>query len=440
MEKFFSEIKKLIPNEYEEFLRLYNTPQPYKGLRVNTLKCDAEKLKSLLDFPLKKSPFCPTGYYYPSTVNGLGKTPLHHAGAFYIQEPSATSAVTMLGVHPGDKVLDMCAAPGGKSTQIADALKGKGILISNEIVKSRANILLSNIERMGVKNCIVTSCHPQVIREHFENYFDKILVDAPCSGEGMFRKDNDAQTEWSYEHTLTCAVRQLEILNSAKHCLKEGGVMVYSTCTYNERENEGVIQKFIQENPEFEIVDSCADFGRNTLGYAKRIFLNDGGEGHFCCKLRKNTSPGGYTSSFEYGRIRNKEEILDFYDSVFVNRPFGENIHIAGDKIYLLPDDMPDITGINVLRCGILLGEFKKNRIEPCHSAFMATNPEENKNCVDFDTNSDEIKKFLHGETIAIDSSIKGYTAVSVNGIVTGFGKASNGVLKNKYPKGLRNL
>ncbi|MGN0459946.1 MAG: RsmF rRNA methyltransferase first C-terminal domain-containing protein, partial [Ruminococcus sp.] len=276
--------------------------------------------------------------------------------------------------------------------------------------------------------------------QHFENYFDKILVDAPCSGEGMFRKDNEAQNEWSYEHTLTCAVRQLEILNSAKNCLKEGGEMVYSTCTYNERENEGVIEKFIQENPEFEIVDSGADFGRNTLGYAKRIFLNDGGEGHFCCKLRKNTSTGGYTSSFEYGRIKNKEEIFDFYDSIFVNRPFGENIYVAGDKIYLLPENMPDITGINALRSGILLGEIKKNRIEPCHSAFMAAKPKEIKNCVDLDLHSEEIKKFLHGETIAVNNSIKGYTAVSVNGIVTGFGKASNGVLKNKYPKGLRNL
>ena len=440
MEKFFSEIKKLIPNEYEEFLRLYNTCQPYKGLRVNTLKCTEEKLRSLLDFPLEKTPFCKTGYYYPSTVTGLGKSPLHHAGAFYIQEPSATSAVTMLGVKPGDKVLDMCAAPGGKSTQIASDLQGEGILFANEIVRSRANILLSNIERMGVKNCVVTSCHPQVIGDHLQSFFDKILVDAPCSGEGMFRKDSDAQGEWSYEHTITCAVRQLEILNSAKDCLKEGGEMVYSTCTYNERENEGVIEKFLRENPEFEIVDSKAEFGRNTLGYAKRIFLNDGGEGHFCCKLRKKTSTGGYTPPFEYGTIKNREEILDFYQSIFVDKPFGDNIQVVGDKIYLFPNDMPSIAGLNVLRSGILLGEMKKNRIEPCHSAFMGGKQGEIKNCVDFDLHSEEIKKFLHGETVALDSNIKGYTAVSVNGITTGFGKASNGVLKNKYPKGLRNL
>ena len=439
MEKFFEEIKELIPNEFDAFQQAFSLP-PYKGLRVNTLKCSKEKLLSLPGFELKPTPFCSEGFYLPSNTDGLGKNPLHHAGAFYIQEPSATSAVTMLDIKEGETVLDMCAAPGGKSTQIASKLNGKGLLIANEIVKSRANILLSNIERMGVKNAVVTSAHPTVIAEKLSGFFDKILVDAPCSGEGMFRKDTTAQSEWSYEHTVTCAVRQLEILNSAKHCLKENGVMVYSTCTYNRRENEGVITKFLEENPDFVIENSGADFGRNTLTHAKRIFINDGGEGHFCCRLRKLSPADGYTEPYRYTEPKNKGEILQFYDSVFINRPFGENIEVIGDKIYLLPNNMPQLKGINVLRSGILLGEIKKNRIEPSHSAFMACKPGECRNVADLTLADFRTEKFLHGEEISVDCSIKGYTAVAIEGIITGFGKASTGVLKNKYPKGLRNL
>ena len=439
MEKFLEEIKNLIPDEYEEFLKCYNE-EPYKGLRVNALKCSDEKLKNLLDFPLTATPFCSNGYYYPNTVKGLGKHPLHHSGAFYIQEPSATSAVPMLGVEEGDFVLDMCSAPGGKSTQIASALNGTGLLISNEIVKSRANILLSNIERMGVKNAVVISAHPQKIAEKLPNFFDKILVDAPCSGEGMFRKDNEAKTEWSYEHTETCAVRQLEILNSAKHCLKENGVLVYSTCTYNRRENEGVITKFLQENPDFEIEDSKQSFGRNTLNFGKRIFINDGGEGHFCCRLRKKGTGSGFTEPYKYVKMKNHKELLEFYSTLFKDKPFTDNFEVISGKVYILPENLPDLSGLNVLRCGLLLGEIKKNRIEPCHSVFMASKIEDCQNAVDLSLDGEEIKKFLHGEEIQIDKNIKGYTAVAVEGIVTGFGKASGGCLKNKYPKGLRNL
>lgn len=439
MEKFFEEIKNLIPDEYEDFLKYYNE-EPYKGIRVNTLKCDVEKLRQGFNFHLTKTPFCNEGYYYPSTVKGLGKHPFHHAGAFYIQEPSATSAVTMLGVEEGDIVLDMCSAPGGKSTQIASYLNGTGLLVSNEIVKNRANILLSNIERMGVKNVVVISNHPQTISENLPNFFDKILVDAPCSGEGMFRKNNEAKVEWSYEHTLTCATRQLEILNSAKDCLKENGVLVYSTCTYNTRENEGVIEKFIEENPDFVVEDSGQTFGRNTMKYGKRIFINDGGEGHFCCRLRRISENNGYTEGYKYGKVKDSEDIFKFYDSLFNNRSFGENLALIKDKIYLLPNNLPELKGLNVLRAGVQLGETKKNRIEPCHSAFIASKKQDCKNVVDLDVNSEEIRKFLHGEEIPVDREIKGYTAVAVNGIVTGFGKASNGTLKNKYPKGLRNL
>lgn len=440
MNIFLDKMKALLGNEFEDFLKFYNSSdEHYRGLRVNTLKCSAEKLSRLLDFKLNPAPFCNESFYIPNEVTSLGNNPLHHAGAFYIQEPSASSAVTMLDVQEGDYVLDLCAAPGGKSTQIAAKLNSKGFLWSNEIVKNRANILLSNIERLGIRNCTVSNAYPEVLCEKLDSCFDKVLVDAPCSGEGMFRKDSSAESEWSDEHVKSCAQRQLKILNSAKNALKSGGVMVYSTCTFSVEENEGVINKFLEENPEFTLEDSGVSFGRPTLDYARRIFPMDGGEGHFAARLRKSGESYN-NSNLENKRRKIDSKVLEFYDSLFINRPFGENIEIIGDKIIILPENYVPADKLPVLRSGIILGQIVKNRIEPHHSAFMAAKADECVSKVDFDVNSAEIKAFLHGEEIAVDSGIKGYTAVCVNGITTGFGKCSNGRLKNKYPKGLRLL
>lgn len=439
MNDFLLRMKSLLGDEFDEFLKFYNSDDFIKGLRVNTLKCSPEKLCSLLDFELKKTPFCDEGFYIPSDVKSIGNNPLHHAGAFYVQEPSATSAVTMLDVHEGDYVLDLCAAPGGKSTQIGAKLNGTGLLWSNEIVRNRANILLSNIERMGISNAVVSNCRPDELCKRLENRFDRILVDAPCSGEGMFRK-NDAEREWSIEHVKSCAARQLLILNSAKDALKNGGYMVYSTCTFSKEENEGVISRFLAENPDFELVDSGVTFGRPTLDYARRIFPMDGGEGHFAAKFHKKGEP---YSNYNIPKKNNKidSKIFDFYDSIFIDRPFGENIEVIKDKIIVLPQSYNfDVKGLQILRAGVILGEIVKNRIEPHHSAFTAAKKENCKSAVDFDVNSKEISAYLHGEEIAVSQDVKGYTAVCVNGITTGFGKASNSRLKNKYPKGLRIL
>ena len=431
-------MKSLLGDEFDDYLKYYNSSECYRGLRANTLKCSADKLRGLLDFELKPTPFCADGYYLPNGTAGIGNNPLHHAGAFYVQEPSATSAVTMLGVEKGDKVLDLCAAPGGKSTQIAAALNGTGLLWSNEIVHSRALILLSNIERMGIKNAVVSNCRPDVLCERLRGYFDKVLVDAPCSGEGMFRK-NSAQSEWSPEHVKSCAERQLKILNSAKRALKENGVMVYSTCTFSREENEGVVEEFLKDNPDFVIEDSGVSFGRPTLHYARRIFPMDGGEGHFAVRLRKLSSePSVPDARKQPDKI--PEFVTDFYKAVFRDKPFGGRLELIGDKVIAFDRHLPDTKGLSVLRKGIVLGEIRKNRVEPHHCAFMAAKPGDCANCVDYDVNDIEIKKFLHGEELRIDTKYKGYTAVCVNGITVGFGKASNGSLKNKYPKGLRTL
>lgn len=439
MDEFLFRIKSLLGDDFDEFLKFYEN-ENYKGLRVNTLKCSAEKLRMLVDFELVNTPFCKEGFYIPSDVTSLGNSPLHHCGAFYIQEPSATSAVEMLGVEKNDFVLDLCAAPGGKSTQIGAKLQGTGLLWSNEIVKSRANILLSNIERMGISNAVVSNCHPDILCNELQGKFDKVLVDAPCSGEGMFRKNSDAQNEWSVEHVKSCAQRQLMILNSAKNALKEGGVMVYSTCTFSQEENEDVITQFLSENPDFELEDAGIDFGRKTLEYACRIFPMDGGEGHFAARLRKKGE--GYGSIIPYKNNQKIEDkVWDFYDSLFVDRPFGDNLTLVGEKIIILPENYNrNIKNTGIIRAGIILGEIVKNRIEPHHSVFMAAQKNECRSVVDFDLTGDEIQKFLHGEEIAVPSEVKGYTAVCVNEITVGFGKASNGRLKNKYPKGLRIL
>lgn len=439
MDEFLFRIKSLLGDDFDEFLKFYEN-ENYKGLRVNTLKCSAEKLRMLVDFELVNTPFCKEGFYIPSDVTSLGNSPLHHCGAFYIQEPSATSAVEMLGVEKNDFVLDLCAAPGGKSTQIGAKLQGTGLLWSNEIVRNRANILLSNIERMGISNAVVSNCHPDILCNELQGRFDKVLVDAPCSGEGMFRKNSDAQNEWSVEHVKSCAQRQLMILNSAKNALKEGGVMVYSTCTFSQEENEGVITQFLSENPDFELEDAGIDFGRKTLEYACRIFPMDGGEGHFAARLRKKGESYGSIIPYKNNQ-KIDDKVWDFYDSLFVDRPFGDNLTLVGEKIIILPKNYNrNIKNTGIIRAGIILGEIVKNRIEPHHSVFMAAQKNECRSAVDFDLTSDEIQKFLHGEEIAVPSEVKGYTAVCVNEITVGFGKASNGRLKNKYPKGLRIL
>ncbi len=339
---FLDRMEKYLGEEFDAFVSSYDLPVT-KGIRVNELKCTPEKLIDLMPIKLFPSPFCSDSFYSEEEIK-VGFNPLHSAGAFYSQEPSASVPVELLDPKPGDLVLDMCAAPGGKTTQIASKLKGEGLIICNEVVKSRANILLSNVERMGIANAVVTSSYPEKIAEVLPEYFDKIVVDAPCSGEGMFRKNNEAITEWSPEHVESCAVRQLAILNDAADCLKKGGTLVYSTCTFSYEENEGVISAFLKSHPDFELVPVNTEYAHSGLEGMPvvRIYPMDGGEGHFAAKLRKL---GEYEADYE---IRNDKKI---------------------EKI---------------------------------------------------------------------EADTKGYTAVCVNGITIGFGKASNGRLKNKYPKGLR--
>ncbi len=441
MEIFLEKIKSLLGDDYENFLKCCQG-ENFRGLRSNPLKISFEELSGLLDFNLKKMPFCKNGAYLPQGVQSLGNHPLHHAGAFYIQEPSATSAVTLLEPQKGDKVLDLCAAPGGKSTQIAAELMGEGLLWSNEVVKSRANVLLSNIERMGVRNAVVSSCHPDILCDYLYECFDKVLVDAPCSGEGMFRKDPKALEQWSQEHVVSCAKRQMQILESAKKALKPGGTMVYSTCTFSREENEGVITEFLENNPDFELADPGVDFGRRTMKNAVRIFPMDGGEGHFTAKLRKSGDSYCCRQLPVENEVSLQEQkaIIDFLSDIVKDPRALGTFSVCGNRVYSFQGGVPAVGKIPVLRRGVLLGELKKGRIEPCHHMFTALKKDDFLRCIDFDYRDEYVGRFLHGEEIPVDISLKGYAAVCINGITCGFGKATGGKLKNKYPKGLRIL
>lgn len=439
---FKADMIKLLGDESNLLFDEYKKP-PYKGLRVNALKCSCEKLESLLPTIIKKNPFSEFGYYLDTDYQGIGNSPLHHAGAFYVQEPSAMSAVTLLDVKEGDRVLDLCAAPGGKSTQIASMLNNTGLLWSNEIIKSRANILLSNIERCGVQNAVVSNESPKRLCDALAGFFDKVLVDAPCSGEGMFRKDEGAIKEWSRENVILCKARQLEILDCAAKAVKQGGELVYSTCTFSYEENEEVVSEFLQAHSEFVSVDSNESFGRRTENGGIRIFPMDGGEGHFAVKLKRVSENEFSTTEYDYSSENNKEykavekQIKNLIDSI-LKEPINKTISVRKDKILLLPNGMPRFQGLNILRAGVILAEVRKNRLEPHHSLFMSLKPEEVKNAVSFSLDSDEIKAFLHGEELSVDDSLSGYCLVAVEGVSVGFGKAVNGRLKNKYPKGIR--
>lgn len=436
--KYLYRMKKILGSDFEDFLECCNKPH-YRGIRINPLKCREEVLKRNLPFSLLASPFSPLSYYIPNNTERVGALPMHHAGAFYSQEPSASSAVTVLNPVPGDIVLDLCAAPGGKSTQIASLLRGEGLLWSNEIIKSRANILLSNIERCGVANAVVSSCHPDTLCSELEGFFDKILVDAPCSGEGMFRRDDQAILDWSEEHVQACAVRQLAILESAAKALKENGIMVYSTCTFSVEENEGVINQFLSLHKDFELVECGQSFGRPAaLKMARRIFPMDGGEGHFVARLKRLSYHCGYRNSYPIKKSAMQSMATDLYHEIYQAK-LDRQIEQIGNSFILLPEHLPELKGLGVIRAGILLGEGKTNRVEPAHAAFMAAKSEDLNQVINLPRESNLISAFLKGEEIDVDCSFKGFTGVAVDGVVTGFGKASNGRLKNHYPKGLRN-
>lgn len=435
---FLERMEKMLGEEFPEFLNSYDHER-YQALRINALKKnekgDIANLENL--FHLSEVPWAKYGFYYEKE-DQPGKHPFHEAGVYYIQEPSAMAPVGMLEVEPGEKILDLCAAPGGKSTQIAALMQGKGLLVTNEIHPARAKILSENVERMGIVNACVTNETPQRLSEFFPDYFDRILVDAPCSGEGMFRKNEEATEQWSPENVELCAQRQQEILDCAAIMLKEGGRLVYSTCTFAESENEEGIAKFLQRHPEFELLEQ------------KRLWPHKlKGEGHFAAKLQKK-SDGDYSeksgSSMSAGGFIKGLAEKDLKEwRAFVKETISEEWIAShegkyikyGENLYLVPEDMPGIQGLKVLRPGLQVGSMKKDRFEPSHALALALSPSDVKNYYSFSLEDRMAKAFINGETFSAQGE-KGWYLVCVEGFSMGFGKLAGGIMKNHYPKGLR--
>ena len=448
---FKDKMQRLLKDEFDNFLKGYDKDNFY-SLRINTLKAHTDDVlgRNLFDFtPVK---WCPTGYYYPAQQRP-GRHSYHHAGVFYIQEASAMAVVECADIQHGDKVLDLCAAPGGKSTQIATKLGGTGLQISNEIVPNRAKILSQNIERMGVKNAVVTNESPEKLEKVFPAFFDKIIVDAPCSGEGMFRKDPAVVNEWSLSQVEVCANRQGHILESAHKMLAENGVMVYSTCTFSPEENEIAVQKFMDNHPEYILlkpdvhrffsagVPQWAENGCSALENTMRLFPHKiDGEGHYIAVLKKTA---GESSRVKAAKTVNDQKLLQPYfdfEKKFLKDISFDNFTLFGENLYAMPEGTPDLSKVKVLRCGLHLGEIKKGRFEPSHSLAMALCKDNVKQFVSYSCNSEDMLNYLKGETLEVSDDIKGWCLVCTDGYSVGWAKVTDGTAKNHYPKGLRIL
>ena len=507
-QQFLDRMKGMMGNEYDSFLETYGQ-EPYQALRLNALKKRSEgrnaaelsgSAETLGHRDTAKVPWAEDCYYYEPSAQP-GKHPYHQAGVYYIQEPSAMAPAQLLEVQPGERVLDLCAAPGGKSTQIAAKLRGEGFLLCNEINASRAKILSENVERMGIVNAYVTNETPERLAEVFPEYFDKILVDAPCSGEGMFRKNELACEEWSPENVDMCAKRQDGILDCAARMLRPGGRLVYSTCTFAPAENEGSVSRFLGRWPEFMTVpiakevfgtehcngsreyleksmhsgEPCPELvGLQSEGLTTHDMTGDmsclehtlrlwphliRGEGHYIARLcRRGDAADGQkqrdaaekqaVSGNMRWQITGEKKLCKLMEEFLADelgiggtwmaRHPGRVVRF-GEQIYLLPEEMISLTGIKVLRPGLQLAVEKKNRLEPAHAlarSLLTT---------DFPVGSGHMRgltereavSYLRGESIACGEE-KGWMALSYEGYMLGFGKASGGQVKNHYPKGLR--
>lgn len=435
---FLERMKRLLGDEYEDFLASYDRPRN-TGLRANPLKSACN-----LPFCEDCVPWEPNGHYLlPDTRPGLH--PYHDAGLYYLQEPSAMAPAGLLDAKPGEVVLDLCAAPGGKTTQIAAAMQGQGLLVCNEIHPKRAKILSSNIERLGIQNALVLNEHPGKLAERFPCFFDRILVDAPCSGEGMFRKEDAAVTDWSEETVAMCADRQSEILRSAAQMLRPGGRLVYSTCTFTPEENEGVISRFLHEHPDFFVEETDVpwfahghpEWVQDPADGVERTFRlwphKLRGEGHFAAVLRRSGD-----EARAIGALQKSEELPDSVREFLAQNGlsfFGKAVSF-GDTWYLAPELLPELRSLRVLRAGLELGEVRKGRFVPAHALALALTgfPA----AVDFPAESPEIDSYLHGQTLFAPQN--GWVLVRVDGHPLGWAKGADGILKNHYPKGLRRL
>ena len=425
-EAFLNRMKTQLGEEYEDFLASLERPRAV-ALRFNPLKGAVPELP----FVQQPVPWEPQGWYYdPQSRPGLHV--FHEAGVYYLQEASAMAPVTLLDPQPGERICDLCAAPGGKTTQIAGRMLGEGFLLCNEINPKRAKILSRNIERMAVSNALVTNEHPQTLADRFPGFFDRVLIDAPCSGEGMFRKEEAAVTDWSPETVEMCARRQAEILHSGAAMVRPGGRLVYSTCTFAPEEDELAVEKFLETHPDFypEPVEApwfvAGEKGSYRMWPHKLL-----GEGHFAAVLRRagEEDPEDISGS----GVKLPKEWQQFAKELGIGLPEGKAVQF-GQSLYWAPTQMPDINRLKVLRPGLELGIVKKDRFEPAHALALWL-----KTCrsvQNYEPDSKEMAAYIHGDVVPSEQT--GWCLVTAGGYSIGWGKGDGKVLKNHYPKGLR--
>lgn len=473
--EFEKKMKAFLGNEWDDFLYSYDNNR-FQALRFNTLKVQSPEermriLKTLKISSDKKVSWADEAYYFDENVRP-GKHPYHEMGLYYIQEPSAMSAAALLAPKPGMRVLDLCAAPGGKSTQLATYLGDSGLLVSNEINTQRSRILSQNIERMGIKNAIVTNEDSFVLASHFPGFFNAIQVDAPCSGEGMFRKLPEAIEQWSMENVAICAARQKEILDNAAVMLKPGGVIVYSTCTFSKEENEDVIEYFLERHPDFTLEEmerfwphKVDGEGHFVAKLVRRGSVNELGADYDVCedscnkvedtglkadrKIKKNKNSKNRKNETKPALTKENMKLLtEFLDETISEDMAAwiknSRLVMFGEQLYRLPDMEVDIKGLKVQRAGLHIGEFKKQRFEPSHSLALALKLSEAKNVVKLTWDDPQTTGFFNGQSVVLSDEQtaeckKGWALVCVDGYTAGWGKVNGTQVKNHYPKGLRN-
>jgi NOL1/NOP2/sun family putative RNA methylase len=430
------------------------------SVRVNTSKLELSELEVFVGQGLERVPWCSSGVYV-SHESRLGSSWLHAAGALYVQEASAMAVVEALEQQPGERILDLCAAPGGKSTHVAQLMRGSGLLVTNEIVNTRARILAENLERLGFPGVVMNE-EPARLAAAWPAFFDRVLVDAPCGGEGMFRKDPDAARAWTPSTPSTCARRQTDILESAATLLKPGGVMVYSTCTFAPEENEMVIESFLQAHSEFELLE--LDFfkhngfdpghpewanGDARLSRTARLWPHKlRGEGHFIAKLCKADGEEfevvleedkANIGAEPFGRKHALGKAWQEF-SRGLGTPDNVNHIVFRDEIQMLEFETPALDGLRVIRAGLPIAQIQKDRLEPAHAlSHWFARGFAGVPALNLEPNDPRVAAFLHGELLQVDSDHNGWVLVRANGLGLGWGKQVGARVKNHYPKHLRN-
>lgn len=442
---FEERMEDLLGDDYPAF-RDSMDHSSFSGLRINTLKISVERFLELAPFKLRPIPWVAEGFYYDD-ADRPAKHPFYHAGLYYIQEPSAMSPVSLLDPQPGERVLDTCAAPGGKTCQIAGALQNSGLLVTNDISATRAKALLRNVEINGIKNAIILCEDPPKLVKRFAGKFDRILVDAPCSGEGMFRKNQSGAKGWDPSKQDEYHALQKPLIEAAGDLLAAGGHLVYSTCTFNRHENEDIIYEFLKDHPEFrQDPGSCpgATFGFDsaegeTAEAIYRLWPHKAdGEGHFLARMKKET----IDEAMESIPVTHPEAPAEFKEFIGRHLPDwqGEGTYrTVGERLMLVPNHTFDFSGLRVIREGWYIGDIKKGRFEPSSALAMGLAAGGFDPCMDFEPEDPNLIRYIKGETLHLDSP-KGWILIAVSGFPLGWAKGVDGFLKNHYPAAWRRL